>query len=1329
MAVAPVISGPRNPGTLASDATLAGTAWTAPANAGASDNAYATAVLAAKTSSQYLKASNLGFTLPVDATVTGIKLEVERKATTSKLRDLQVRAVKDGDIGTAERADTANDWPTADTYKSYGGDGDLWGFTWTPADINATAFGFVLAAVNQHPTAARTASVDHVRVTVYYTVPIPQTVVGAGERGRRLLQRGRVRIRHIKPTDDPTAGVIAPDVMALGGDGGTGATGGPGGSAAVGGGTTKFGGGNGGNGATGTGARGGGGGGSSAGTAANGNNGGNTSSSAGGTGGAAVTGGGAGGTGGVSGGAAPVAGSAPGGGGGGGKSSDTTGAAGADGADGKVSLSPNVGSAQVYTAPGEQRFLVAPGVTSVIVECWGGGGGGAGGLAATRGAGGGGGGAYAKTTLTVEPGDQLVVYVGGGGRAGGAAGGLGYEGEASLAYVLQAGTAVEAIGRWWQPQDPEGVNGERGFQSGEYKVLLGEEGDFTLRFPNVAGEDGVPHRERFACITEPDYAPGEEWVEIYREDELVYVGTPTKYRLGSEVVLTGWDPLWLEKKQRETSAGWHVKAPRDVFEHYTRRWNFVLADDFTDTWPDFTYSTDRQTSDDGLWEYHRAQGVAPGAIELRAQPAADPWAIWPAYAAQMASEEALHIGKGSVNRNKAWRIELTFEQKMAWSSTSWTTLGMWDDDSDRGIYITKKGDDTVNCWVDNVGSVEGSHGISPAKMGVGQGVHHLAIEGRGQWVWFFFDGACVAILPMPAEAWTAYPFCDMVASTGANPQSVLIHHFVVRQAEDFLLGTDPGDYHLPMELPSGGLVGSYYAEVMKGTAGTAAVTGDVVYELLAPNIEPYGRRQDAQINFAAVAPNTWTQVEGAGAPNGERVSVRWTGSILLDLATADARLRVNADDRVRVWVGKTRVGEEYIASWGETGLGMAGVNGGSLRNHLNSTRRGWYPIIIEFHGGGGAAGIQLRYSTGTPAPAPTDASALVSSDSLSPLGVYQNHVRFESFYEALKQVAEDFGIQFVPAPRQLESGEFPARLIPRAREGRDTEYELTRADTVEPVAEGNAEDRADVLGADAQGIADPESQAQLSAEVFRFDAIERGRFVHQEWENESDITFREMLQRRLDSKLALRSSPWEEVGAKPTAPLRELLDEFPLTGKLAEFGWRPGDGIRVNMPHLRVEDTTPRQLMLTTWPFVPAGLQAPDIGFRQRPRNARAALAKLTRWAVAPQRNYQGQLVAVGGQMAQMPAASGMDSSSRVQLAFELERVVQATVVVIHKTDTSAQNIAINGVNRVAFDRPGRYDVTPYAVPENLTTGQRMYAGVNGGTGTTQFILELLVRV
>ena len=171
--------GPLSPGTVVDDATVGTVAWINPDNAKVSDDSKARASLSS-TISHYLKATNFGFSIPTGATINGILVEVERLMTGTQpnVKDSKVLIIKGGVIGSTDKADTVNVWPLTDTYKSYGSSSELWGETWTPADINDSGFGFVISATGFADVSSAKADVDHIRITVYYTVEAP--TLGAG---------------------------------------------------------------------------------------------------------------------------------------------------------------------------------------------------------------------------------------------------------------------------------------------------------------------------------------------------------------------------------------------------------------------------------------------------------------------------------------------------------------------------------------------------------------------------------------------------------------------------------------------------------------------------------------------------------------------------------------------------------------------------------------------------------------------------------------------------------------------------------------------------------------------------------------------------------------------------------------------------------------------------------------------------------------------------------------------------------------------------------------------------------------------------------------------
>lgn len=115
----------------------------------------------------YLKASNFGFALPSTATVSGVQVDVEKKAgTASNVTDTVVKLVKGGTVSGSDKS-SASAWGTSDAYTSYGGASDLWGVALAYSDINASTFGFVISC--SAASVPETAYIDHIRITVYYT--------------------------------------------------------------------------------------------------------------------------------------------------------------------------------------------------------------------------------------------------------------------------------------------------------------------------------------------------------------------------------------------------------------------------------------------------------------------------------------------------------------------------------------------------------------------------------------------------------------------------------------------------------------------------------------------------------------------------------------------------------------------------------------------------------------------------------------------------------------------------------------------------------------------------------------------------------------------------------------------------------------------------------------------------------------------------------------------------------------------------------------------------------------------------------------------------------
>ncbi|MDD2765910.1 MAG: hypothetical protein PHE83_18255 [Opitutaceae bacterium] len=150
-----------------------------PTNALSSDDTYSTSVVSLG-QSKNLEATGFGFAIPTGATIDGIKIEVEAKSTATGFgNDFTVWAINPASGlkgGAIIREATASD-----AYYTFGGPTEKFGGTWTAANINSADFG---CSVRFYDSGTGTHSVDHIRITVYYTeasgTPFRRSLLGVG---------------------------------------------------------------------------------------------------------------------------------------------------------------------------------------------------------------------------------------------------------------------------------------------------------------------------------------------------------------------------------------------------------------------------------------------------------------------------------------------------------------------------------------------------------------------------------------------------------------------------------------------------------------------------------------------------------------------------------------------------------------------------------------------------------------------------------------------------------------------------------------------------------------------------------------------------------------------------------------------------------------------------------------------------------------------------------------------------------------------------------------------------------------------------------------------
>jgi len=119
-----------------------------------------------------LTATGFGFTLPASAVVHGVEVTVRRQTSSlaDSLRDSVVKLLSGGTTGGGNRALTTT-WQRPFTNVVYGGTTDLWGQSWTAAQVNDPSFGVAMAARYVARSGNDHARVDSVQMAVTYCVP------------------------------------------------------------------------------------------------------------------------------------------------------------------------------------------------------------------------------------------------------------------------------------------------------------------------------------------------------------------------------------------------------------------------------------------------------------------------------------------------------------------------------------------------------------------------------------------------------------------------------------------------------------------------------------------------------------------------------------------------------------------------------------------------------------------------------------------------------------------------------------------------------------------------------------------------------------------------------------------------------------------------------------------------------------------------------------------------------------------------------------------------------------------------------------------------------
>ncbi len=108
--------------------------------------------------------------LPSWVTINGIQVEVEWEVESNRVQDSRVQLTKDGTTWIWNNYANISAGPTTKAFTTYGWLTDLWGTTWTAADLLSSNFWVHLQYVNTR-NRDRIVDVYRVRITVDYSVP------------------------------------------------------------------------------------------------------------------------------------------------------------------------------------------------------------------------------------------------------------------------------------------------------------------------------------------------------------------------------------------------------------------------------------------------------------------------------------------------------------------------------------------------------------------------------------------------------------------------------------------------------------------------------------------------------------------------------------------------------------------------------------------------------------------------------------------------------------------------------------------------------------------------------------------------------------------------------------------------------------------------------------------------------------------------------------------------------------------------------------------------------------------------------------------------------
>lgn len=164
--VAPTFDANNAHSSLSTTDTSAGdVGWVNPSNIEIDDTNVAASTFTGAQTTQYLTGKGFSFSLPTDAIVINVAVDVKVSATATTVSDLEVKLIKGGTI-TGNNKATNTALSTSETTMSYSYSPLGWGVALTGSDVNSSGFGLALRYGNS--SGNPTVQVQYASISVKY---------------------------------------------------------------------------------------------------------------------------------------------------------------------------------------------------------------------------------------------------------------------------------------------------------------------------------------------------------------------------------------------------------------------------------------------------------------------------------------------------------------------------------------------------------------------------------------------------------------------------------------------------------------------------------------------------------------------------------------------------------------------------------------------------------------------------------------------------------------------------------------------------------------------------------------------------------------------------------------------------------------------------------------------------------------------------------------------------------------------------------------------------------------------------------------------------------